>query len=75
VRRQHPLHAAGKDKWNALAYTLSREAHPITDQLGQAEHQVATRIIVDESISMRLADDGDDLPRINDAFIDRLAEA
>src|SRR5262249_43966781 len=74
VRRQHSLHAAREDEWNPFSYVLGRDAHPSTDKLGQAERQVATRIVVNKPISVRLADDRNDLCRIDDAFIDGLAQ-
>ena len=74
MRRQHAFDAAGKNERDALLGRLRRLTRRAADRQRERLGQEAARVIVDEAVAVRLADDGDDLERIDRLRGDRLAQ-
>ena len=70
VRRQHPFGTAGKDKDHRLRDGVLRGAKSIGKQQLERKHQVAARVVVDQAITLGLADEGHDVCRVENAASD-----
>ena len=73
--RQNALDAAGKDERDAPTQIFGRLAGRGGDQERQRLGQIPPGIIVDEPVAVGLADDANDLPRIDRTRRDGLAQS